>query len=112
MRLDLLAEQIGAEAITPTPSVEIDRVVAGGSISDLLAQATPAVVLVTTLSSAALPRVARLMDAPALCLVRGAAASPELVQAAREHGTALLVSPFGMAETCSRLSECLKRVAP
>jgi len=44
---------------------------------------------------------------PAICLLSGALPPSELVEAAERQGTALLVSPVGMFETCGRLYPCL-----
>ena len=111
MRLHELSREIRAEAllgeeIPSAPDPEIKRVYAADRISDLLSQGDPGTLLVTNLAGAQILRVAQLMDVPAICLLNGIAPEPELIGAAGTHGTVLLVSPFGMFETCGRLYQC------
>ena len=105
MRLADLIASIEAETLTAGPSdeTEIERIYAGDRISDLLNQGTRGTLLVTNLTGVQILRVAELMEVSALCLVGGVAPEPELLRSLRDHGTALLVSPFGMFETCGRL---------
>ena len=110
MRLSELAGKVGAKVLTAeTPAGrEVGRVYAGDRISDILNHASDATLLVTSLATTQLARVAELMDLPAICLVGGQVPEPEVIAAATRHGTAILVSPFGMFETCGRLYEWLK----
>ena len=105
MRLADLIPSIEAEPLTAGRSddAEIERVYAGDRISDLLNQGTRGTLLVTNLTGVQILRLAELMEVPALCLVGGVAPEPELVRSLRNHGTVLVVSPFGMFETCGRL---------
>jgi len=105
MRLDTLAERIGATLVVgpAEESVEIDHIYAGDRMSDLLSEVTDGTLVVTNLSHMMLMRPIELMDVPGLCLVNGAAPDAELVDAAKQHGAAVLVSPYGMFETCGRL---------
>ncbi len=105
MRLADLIQSIQAEFLTVRPShdTEIERIYAGDRISDLLSQGTERTLLVTNLTGVQILRVAELMEVPALCLLGGIAPEPGLIGAAGSHGTELLVSPFGMFETCGRL---------
>ena len=109
MNVHELAQHIGAELLLPgrVQSVEIQRVYAGDRISDLLNHVSDNVLLVTNLSNTGLMRVIELMDVPAICLLNGVTPEESLVNAAREHGGALLVSPDGMFETCGRLYQVL-----
>lgn len=84
-------------------AVRIERVYAGDRISDLLEQASESTLLVTNLASLQLMRLADVMDVPAVCLLNGAEVDPAIAGLAAERGTALLVSPAGMFETCGRL---------
>ncbi len=112
LHLDDLAERIGARILTRADSPPlIDRVFAGDRISDLLNQSHDKALLVSNLVGPQLVRVAELMDVPAICLVNGALPEPAVIQAAREHGTALLVSPVDMFQTCGRLYLCLREGA-
>ena len=109
MKLSDLAERIGASHLAPGgPSdTEIDRVCAGDNISHLLNQASENTLVVTHLTGHSLVRAVSLVDAPAICLLNGATPEADVVQAAQSHGTALIVSPVGMFETCGRLYQCL-----
>jgi len=109
MKLGELAGQIGATIQAgrrEQASVEVERVYAGDVISDLLREASDTTLLVTSLSSLQLLRVAELMDVPGICFVNGRLPDPELVAAAAARGILLLVSQAGMFETCGKLYAC------
>ena len=111
MKLVELAQSVDARILTAASAariIEIRHVCAGNRISDLLNEATEETLLVTGLANALLPRVAALMDAPAICLIDGCVPDAEVVDAAQEHQTALLVSPFGMQESYDQLLKCLE----
>jgi hypothetical protein len=105
-----LAQNIGARILLPgKPGTgEISRIYAGDRMSDLLEQASSDTLLVTHLANPHLAQVAELMDVPGICLVQGVTPEPELMAAAAACGTALLLSPVGLLDTCSRLERCLK----
>lgn len=104
-----IAEALGARIVTqgPTSSVAIDRVYAGDRISDLLDRASPRTLLVTNLASRQLLRLADVMDVPAICFAGGRQPEAEVIDAANVRGTALLVSPVEVYETCGRLYRLL-----
>jgi hypothetical protein len=85
----------------------VARVYAGVTMSDLIAHASSDTLIVTSLNNAQLARMAELMDVPGICLVNGAAPGPELLDAARRSGTAILVSPAGLEATRRALHEVL-----
>jgi hypothetical protein len=109
MNLEKLAERIGAKILIlgGAGSAEIDRVYAGDRISDLLNHASDKTLLVTNLTSAHILRVAELMDVPGICLLNAFTPEPEVIDVAEKHGTAIMVSPVGMYETCGRLYQCV-----
>jgi len=110
MHIRELAAKIGAKICANNEKdmdVEINRICAGDNISDLLNEASNATLLVTNLSNSLLPRVAGLMDVPGICLLKRRSVEPELLRAAIEHSTMVIVSPYGMFETCGRLYQCL-----
>ena len=108
MKLELLAQTIGAKVLTDLASApDIRRVYAGDRMSDLLNQVTDTTLLVTNLSNSAIVRIIELMDVPGVCLLNGVEPESAIVDAAQEHGAALMVSPFGMFETCGRLYQLL-----
>lgn len=109
MRLDRLAERIGARLVVSSKGqgASIGRVYAGDRMSDLLSAVSDDVLLVTNLSNNGLARLIELMDVPGLCLLNGAEPDAKLFAAAKAGGAALLVSPAGMYETCGRLYRAL-----
>jgi hypothetical protein len=109
MRIEELARAIDARLILPSSSgnPSITSVYGGATMSDLMANAAPGTLLVTSLNNPQLIRVADLMDVPGICLVDGCVPSAQLVSQARTAGTALLVSPAGLPETCARALDCI-----
>lgn len=109
MKLDTLAKEIGAHFLAPptTGCDEICSVYAGDRMSDLLAAANEHVLLVTHIANHGLLNLIALMDVPAICLVNGAAPDAAIVAAAQESGTALLLSPWSLYETCGRIHAAL-----
>ncbi len=105
MKLEELAKIIDARMLQPArkETTEITHIFAGDKMSDLLAQAGPGTLLVTSLANTQLTCVAELMDCPALCLVDGVDPDPRLLEAAARASTAVLVCPFDMFEACGRL---------
>ena len=91
---------------TCSENSEIARVHASDTMSDLIEHAAADTLLLTGLNNNQLIRVAELMDVPGICLVSGAAPQPELLARARQTGTAILVSPAGLEETCRLLEAC------
>ena len=75
-------------------------------MSDLIEHAASDTLLLTALNNNQLIRVAELMDVPGICMVSGADPLPELLARACAAGTAILVSPAGLEETCSLLEAC------
>jgi hypothetical protein len=109
MRLSEIAASLHSRILPPNASAdrEITRIYAGDRISDLIDRATPDTLLVTNVSNAQLIRVAELMDVPGICVVGGEEPAPELVEAAGRTGTAILVCPDGLFETCGRLYQAV-----
>jgi hypothetical protein len=88
---------------TCSENSKIARVHASDTMSDLIEHAASDTLLLTTLCNNQLIRVAELMDVPGICLVSGVEPQPELLERARATGTAILVSPDGLEETCRLL---------
>jgi hypothetical protein len=105
VKLEALIRSLQARVVHPSAStdVEIDHVFAGDKISDLLEHAEAHTLIVTSLANTQLLRIAELMEAPVICLVGGIEPEAELSEAAASTGTALIVSPFELFETCGRL---------
>ena len=109
MKIEQLASAIEARVINQAGkrNPEVGRAYAGSTMSDLIANASPQTLLVTSLNNPQLVRVAELMDVPGICLVNGCEPAPELISHARGAGTALLVSTSGLRETLARITACL-----
>lgn len=109
MKLDDLAERIGATIVTPARSgrERITRIFAGDRVSDLLNQASATTLLVSNLASVQMVRIAELMDVPGICFVNGAEPDEEICTLARANGTMIMVSPIGVFETCGVLYQTL-----
>lgn len=117
MKLTDLARRIGSEVLTPGrgTDVRLDQVYAADRISELLNAAAENVLLVSNLPGSHLVRLAELMDVPGICLVNGQSPDASLIEAAKGHGTLLMVSPTGLFDTCGRLFKFLseeKRPGP
>jgi len=109
--LDSLAKALGARILTADGGGPraIERVYAGDRMSDLLNHASPTTLIATNLATAQLVRAVALLDGSAVCLLNAIVPGPELLRAAANSGTVLMVSPFDMFETCGRLYDCLRR---
>ena len=104
-----LAKRIGAKIFSPPGDGNIIRFVyAGDRVSELLNAASEHTLLVTNLANRQLFRMAGLMEVPGICLLNGVSVGEEMVGFAVQNGTAVLVSPGGMFETCGRIYGCLK----
>jgi hypothetical protein len=109
MRIEELAEKNGIRIVLARggAGADVARVFAANTISGLLANASADCLLVTALANAQLARVAEIMDAPGICLVDSTAPGEELLAAARQAGSALLVSPLDLERTRRGLEGCL-----
>ncbi len=105
-----LAARAGMQLISPSEDggVEVSRVYAADTMSELIAHASSGTLLVTHLDNAQIARVAELMDVPAICLVDGVQAGRELLEAARAAGAAVMVSRSGLAQTVRTLEDLLQ----
>jgi redox-sensing transcriptional repressor len=109
MKLDDLAERIGATIVTPARCgrEQITKIFAGDRVSDLLNQASATTLLVSNLASVQMLRIAELMEVPGICFVNGTEPDAEICTLARENGTMIMVSPIGVFETCGMLYQTL-----
>jgi redox-sensing transcriptional repressor len=109
MRLEDLAQNIGARIVTPGKSdgTEVTKIYAGDRVSDLLNEASESTLLVSNLASVQMLRVAELMDVPGICFVNGVEPDGDVVGLARQNGTLLMVAPAGVFETCGLIYQYL-----
>ena len=114
MKLHELAQRIGARVLTPEVGNghEVTRIYAGDRVSDLLNEASDSTLLVTNLANMQMVRVAELMEVPGICFVDGVDPGPEIIELATENGTALMVSPVGVFETCGLIYQVLASDGP
>ena len=107
MKLDTLAKNIGANVLNNGNSadIEVDRIYAGDTMSDLLNEASATTLLVTNLVNPQLIRIVDIMDVPGICFLNGVIPEPELIDTAIKCRTMIIVSPYNMFETCRRLSQ-------
>ena len=109
MKLEELAQKIGARALTPgaAAGTEVTKVYAGDRVSDLLNEASDRTLLVTNLANLQMVRVAELMDVPGICFVDGIDPEPDIIELARANDTMIMVSPVGVFETCGLIYHIL-----
>jgi redox-sensing transcriptional repressor len=109
MKLEDLAESIGARIITPgrPGGTEVTKIYAGDRVSDLLNEASDKTLLVSNLASVQMLRVAELMDVPGICFVNGIEPDAEMTALASENQTLLMVSSAGVFETCGLIYQHL-----
>lgn len=112
MDLTELAKRIHARLCFSVvePGPQVGFVHCADTQSDLIANASPKTLLVTSLNNCQLIRVAELMDAPGLCLVSAVEPSPELIAQARASGVAIIVSRHGLEKTQRLLEACIRGV--
>lgn len=105
MNLIDLAEKIGARILAGARAeeIEIDRFYADDKISELLDKACDRTLVVSQIVDRHLFRVAKLVDAPAVCLPDGLVPAPEMIEAADELGTVLMISALDRLEIMKRL---------
>ncbi len=105
MELSRLTEALGAEFLTRPDgrNPDVTHVFASDRMSDLLDAVADGTLLVTNLANVMLNRAIELMDVPAICLLNHVTPENGLLDAARSHGTAVIVSPYPMYETCGRI---------
>jgi len=109
VKLSELVSKIGGRILThanKASEVDIQRIYAGDTISEILNAASNTTLLVTNMSHNLLPRIAQLMDVPAICLVNGAVPGSDTLTLAEQRGTILVISPVDLFETCGRLYLC------
>ena len=110
MQLSTIISALGARVFVNhnSDTCEIDHIFAGDRMSDLLGAVSEQMLIVTHLSNQGMIRLIELMDASAICLLNGTPPCPELQEAAENAGTHLIVSPFGMYESCGIIYSLFK----
>jgi predicted transcriptional regulator len=106
---DLLkAEVLWAEDLL----LQVDGAAAADLMSDVLGLGRPGLLLLTALASRHAIRTAEIADIGAVVFVRGKRPLDEVVEAAREAGIPVMVTPLEMLEAAGLLYAALPRTAP
>ena len=106
MKLNEIRELLNAEVMVCeelVDSIEIEKGYASDLMSDVLAFATPGVLLITGLTNIQIFRTAQMLDIPATVFVRGKKPGDDLLNLAREAGMPILSTHMSMFETAGRL---------
>ncbi|MDR1048277.1 MAG: transcriptional regulator, partial [Synergistaceae bacterium] len=102
MKLSEIREILDAEVVVCEDSVEgidVGKGYASDLMSDVLAFASPAVLLLTGLTNVQIFRTAQMLDIPSIVFVRGKMPCDDLVNLAREAKIPLLVTRLSMFES-------------
>jgi len=106
MKLSEIKELLNAEVLTceeMLDSIEIEKGYASDLMSDVLAFATPAVLLITGLTNVQIFRTAQMLDIPAIVFVRGKKPADDLLALAKEADMPILCTYKSMFESCGCL---------
>ena len=112
MKLQELAQKIGARVLTPAPadSDEVTTIYAGDRVSDLLNEASDKTLLVTNLANLQMVRVAELMEVPGHLLRRRGRPGAGGHRPRQPRTTPCSWSrPLGVFETCGLIYQLLSR---
>ena len=106
MKLCEIKDLLNAEVLVceeTLDSIEIEKGYASDLMSDVLAFATPGVLLITGLTNIQIFRTAQMLDIPATIFVRGKKPGDDLLNLAKEAGMPILCTNMSMFETAGRL---------
>ncbi|MCL1941500.1 MAG: DRTGG domain-containing protein [Synergistaceae bacterium] len=108
MKLREVAEILDAEVLCGgenIDSIEVTNGYAADLMSDVLAFATPSVLLLTGLTNVQIFRTAQMLDIPAIVSVRGKMPQDELLALAKEADMPVLLTKNSMFAACGKLYE-------
>ena len=106
MKLSEIKELLNAEVLTCEEmfdSIEVDKGYSSDLMSDVLAFASPGVLLITGLTNVQIFRTAQMLDIPAIVFVRGKMPADDLLNLAKDANMPVLVTYMSMFETSGRL---------
>ena len=106
MKLSEIKEILNAEVLVceeAVDSIEVERGYSSDLMSDVLAFAGPAALLITGLTNIQIFRTAQMLDIPAIVFVRGKKPDDDLLNLAKEAGMPILSTYMSMFETSGRL---------
>jgi len=106
MKLREIVEILDAEVLCGENSIhntEIENCYAADLMSDVLAFASPSVLLLTGLTNIQIFRTAQMLDIPAIVFVRGKLPQDDLLALAKESEMPILYTKCSMFEACGKL---------
>jgi hypothetical protein len=106
MKLSEVKDLLKAEILTSEGalrSVEVEKGYASDLMSDVLAFASPGVLLLTGLTNVQIFRTAQMLDIPSIVFVRGKKPVQDLLKLAEEANMPVLLTSMSMFESCGRL---------
>ena len=105
MKIEEIAKLIDAQIDYLPEGYDVDITTAGASdlMSDVLAYVAEDIILITGLLSPQVIRVSSLMDISAVVFIRGKKPTPEILDAAKDAGIAVLSSDGPSFSTCGIL---------
>ena len=84
-------------------TIEVDKGYSSDLMSDVLAFASPSVLLITGLTNIQIFRTAQMLDIPAIVFVRGKKPAADLLELAKEADMPILSTYMSMFESSGRL---------
>ena len=105
MKIDEIIKFLNAACLTEKVDKEHNYAFASDLMSDVLALAGGATILVTGLNNPQIVRTAEMLDMSLIILVRGKKPSEETLAIADETNITIITTDMTMFETCGRLYE-------
>ena len=106
MKLSEVKELLNAQVLCgedALDSINVEKAYASDLMSDVLAFASPSVLLLTGLTNVQIFRTAQMLDIPAIVFVRGKMPNDDLLELAHEEGMPILLTVMSMFEASGRL---------
>lgn len=105
MKIDEIIECLNADCLTEKVDKDYNYAFASDLMSDVLALADNATVLITGLNNPQIVRTAEMLDISLIILVRGKKPSEDTLAIARETNITILTTYMTMYEACGKLYE-------
>ncbi len=103
MKIDEIIKFLNATCLTEKVHKDYNYAFASDLMSDVLALASDAAILITGLNNPQIVRTAEMLDISLIILVRGKKPSEEILAIANETNITILTTDMTMYETCGRL---------
>lgn len=107
MRLDEVQRILECEVLTPEMDLsrQVETVVASDGMSEILAFHIPGALMITGLTNIQSVRTGDVSDVRAILYIRGKRPNDKVIELAREKKIPLLMTRFGMFDTCGMLRD-------